>query len=211
MGLRNWYDDHILPRLVTCACAQKAIAERRAAVVPLARGKVFELGCGAGFNQPYYDAGTVTDFSGIDPNGRLLDEAWAQAHNRSWSVDIRQGWGEEIPFPSGAFDTVVSTYTLCSVAHPAQVIAELKRILKPDGMLLFLEHGRAPDAGVYRWQRRIEPLYRPLAGGCHLTRPVGGMLRASGLEVEPLGQGYLRKVPRILGWTEWGVARKRGG
>lgn len=211
MGLRNWYDDHILPRLITCACAQKAIAERRAAIVPLARGKVFELGCGAGFNQVFYDSAAVTDFAGIDPNGRLLDEARAQAHNRGWGVDIRQAWGEEIPFASGSFDTVVSTYTLCSVAHPGEVISELKRILKPDGLLLFLEHGRAPDVRVQKWQRRLEPLYRPLAGGCHLTRPVGGTLRAGGLEVEPLGHGYQRNVPRVLGWTEWGIARRRGG
>ena len=157
-----------------------------------------------------YDPAAVTEFVGIDPNGRLLDEARAKAHNRGWSVDIRQAWGEEIPFASGAFDTVVCTYTLCSVAHPPQVVAELKRILKPDGLLLFLEHGRAPDEAVYKWQRRIEPLYSPLAGGCHLTRPVGGTLRAAGLEVEPLGHGYQRRVPRALGWTEWGIARKRG-
>jgi SAM-dependent methyltransferase len=210
VGLRNWYDDRILPRLITCACGQKGIAEKRAAVVPLAEGKVFELGCGGGLNQPYYDSARVTSFSGIEPNGKLLDAARSQAHNRGWSTDIRQAWGEEIPFASGTFDTVVVTYTLCSVEHPARVVAELKRILKPDGKLLFLEHGRAPDASVYKWQRRIEPLWKPIGGGCHLTRPVGGSLRAAGLEVEPLGQGYIEKAPRPFGWMEWGVARKRG-
>lgn len=211
MSVRTWYDDHVLPRLITCACSQRAVAERRGAIVPLAEGRVFELGCGGGLNQPYYHSARVTEFAGIEPNGRLLGAARALAHNRGWDVDIRQAWGEDIPFPSGSFDTVVCTFTLCSVVHPPRVIAELRRVLRPGGQLLFLEHGRAPDPTIYQWQRRIEPFYRPLAGGCHLTRPVGGTLRAGGLDVEPLGQGYLRKAPRPLGWTEWGIARKRGG
>lgn len=210
MGLKAWYDDHVLPRLVTCACSQEAIAERRAAIVPLAEGRVFELGCGGGLNQPHYDSAKVSAFAGIDPNSRLLDATRRQARDRGWSVDIRQAPGEDIPFASGSFDTVVVTYTLCSVANPARVVSELKRVLKLGGRLLFCEHGRSPDLPVYTWQRRIEPLYRPLAGGCHLTRPIGGTLRAGGMEVEPLGQGYLRKTPRPFGWTEWGIAHKRG-
>lgn len=121
MGLKSWYDDHVLPRLVTWGCSQRAIAERRAAIVPLAEGRVFELGCGGGLNQPYYDSSKVTEFAGIDPNGRLLGTARALAHNRGWAVDIRQAWGEDIPFASGAFDTVVCTYTMCSVANPARL------------------------------------------------------------------------------------------
>ncbi len=210
MGLKSWYEDHILPRVITCACGQKGIAKRRAALIPLARGKVFEIGCGGGLNQPFYNSDTVTDFAGIEPNGRLLGAAREQAHNRGWGVDIRQAWGEEIPFPGSTFDSVVCTYTLCSVEHPARVVSELRRIMKPDGQLLFLEHGRAPDPAVYAWQRRIEPLWKPLGGGCHLTRPVGGSLRAAGLEVEPLGQGYLARAPRPFGWMEWGIARKHG-
>ena len=210
MGLRGWYDDHIMPRLVTCACGQKAVAAKRAAIVPLAEGKVFELGCGGGLNQPFYDRAKVTDFAGIDPNDRLLGAARALARGRGWNVDIRQAWGEDIPFASGSFDTAVVSYTLCSVENPARVVFELRRVLKPGGRLLFLEHGRAPDVAVYKWQRRIEPLYRPFAGGCHLTRPVGGTLRAGGLDVEPLGQGYLKNTPRPFGWMEWGIARKRG-
>lgn len=208
MALRGWYDEHVMPLLVTCACGQKAIARRRAAIVPLATGRVFEIGCGGGLNQPLYDGAKVTAFAGIEPNPRLLEAARRRARGLGWNADIRQAWGEAIPFPSGSFDTVVCTYTLCSVADPARVIAELKRLLAPEGQLLFLEHGRAPDPGVYRWQRLIEPLYRPLAGNCHLTRPVGGMLRAGGFGVEPLGQTYLERTPRPFGWMEWGIARK---
>lgn len=210
MGFKNWYEDTVLPRLVTCACGQEAVACRRAQIVPLAEGRVFEIGCGGGLNQRFYDSAKVTAFAGIEPNGRLLEAACEQAHNRGWPVDIRQAWGEEIPFASTSFDTVVCNLTLCSVAHPHEVIAELRRIMRPGGRMLFLEHGRAPDAGVYKWQRRLEPVWRPVGGGCHLTRPVGGNLRAGGLEVEPLGQGYVEKAPRPLGWMEWGIARKRG-
>ncbi|MEC7889877.1 MAG: class I SAM-dependent methyltransferase, partial [Pseudomonadota bacterium] len=121
---------------------------------------------------------------------------------------IRQGVGEDIPFPDGSFDTVVCTYTLCSVDDPTSVLSELRRILAQNGRLLFLEHGRAPDAAVARWQELIEPVWKPLAGGCHLTRPIGSALRAAGFAVEPLGQAYLKKAPKVMGWMEWGVARK---
>lgn len=210
MGLRNWYDRHVMPRLVTFACGQKAIEERRRALVPLAEGRVFELGCGGGLNQKLYDGERVSAFAGIDPHGRLLEDARAEARQRGWDADIRQASGENIPFADGSFDTVVCTYTLCSVNDPSKVLAELRRILRPGGRMLFLEHGRAPDAGVAKWQERIEPLWKRLAGGCHLTRQVGASLRGAGFEVEPLGQDYLRGAPRAMSWMEWGVARRAG-
>ncbi|WP_375289452.1 class I SAM-dependent methyltransferase [Qipengyuania sp.] len=208
--IKGWYDRHVMPRLVTCACSQDAIADRRAEIVPLASGRVFELGCGGGLNQPLYDREAVTLFAGIDPHEGLLRAARKRAAEIGWEHDLRQASGEDIPFADGSFDTVVCTYTLCSVDNPSRVISELSRILKPGGRLLFLEHGRAPDPAVYKWQKRIEPIWKPMAGGCHLTRPVGGSLRAAGLEVEPLGQMYLTQTPRPLGWMEWGIARKRG-
>jgi ubiquinone/menaquinone biosynthesis C-methylase UbiE len=210
VGLANWYDRHIMPRLITFACGQKGIEDRRRLIVPLATGKVFELGCGGGLNQRFYDRDAVTAFSGIDPHEALLETACETARKQGIPVDLRQGHGEDIPFSSGSFDTVLCTYTLCSVQDHARVLSELHRVLKPGGRLLFLEHGRAPERRVVEWQERIEPIWKPLAGGCHLTRPVGASLRAGGFEVEPLGQGYLEKAPRPMGWMEWGIARKRG-
>lgn len=208
--LRRFYDTYVMPRLIRCACSTGQVMKRRSLVVPLARGDVFELGCGGGINQQFYDTDAVSSYAGIDPHAGLLDNARAAAQAKGWPADIRQGVGEDIPFPAAQFDTVVCTFTLCSVDDPARVLSEMRRILRPGGVALFLEHGRAPDANVARWQDRIEPIWKPLAGGCHLTRPIGSAFRGAGFEVEPLGQGYLPKSPKFAMWNEWGVARKVG-
>lgn len=210
MPIKAWYDAHIMPRVITMACGQRAIEKRRRQVIPLAQGRVFELGCGGGLNQALYDGAKVTSFSGIDPHSKLLDGARERAKARGWEHDIREGRGEDIPFADSSFDTVVCTYTLCSVDDPVRVLEELRRILRPGGVLLFLEHGRAPDPEIARWQERIEPVWKPLAGGCHLTRPIGAALRGAGFDVEPIGQAYLPKAPKVMGWMEWGVARRVG-
>ncbi|QIQ85968.1 class I SAM-dependent methyltransferase [Erythrobacter sp.] len=211
MGLGQWYDRHVMPRLITCACSQGQVMKRRAGVVPLAKGDVFELGCGGGINHEFYDASAITSYAGIDPHEKLLDGAREAAREKGWSADIRQGRGEAIPFADASFDTVVCTFTLCSVDDPAQVLAELGRILRPGGQALFLEHGRAPDAGVAKWQDRIEPVWKRMAGGCHLTRPIGSAFRGAGFHVAPIGQGYTPQAPKFAGWMEWGAAIKPGG
>lgn len=208
MQLSEWWDEHGVPRVIRLACGMPAIMKLRAQIVPLAQGAVFELGCGGGINQPFYRAEAITRFAGIDPGGKLLDYARGAAAEKGWAADIRRGIGEDIPFADNSFDTAVCTYTLCSVQDQAQVVRELRRILKPGGRLLFLEHGRAPDAPVQRWQHRIEPYWKPIAGGCHLTRPITEAVRAGGFVVEPLGAQYLPKTPRAIGWNEWGVAIK---
>ncbi len=210
MGIRSWYDETIVPRIVRAGCGQEEVAELRKQVVPLAQGNVFEIGCGGGFNQEHYDRSRVTRFAGIDPNNALLDGAIARAAEMGWEADIRCARGEDIPFGDGAFDTAVCTYTLCSVDEQARVLSELRRILKPGGRLLFLEHGKAPDPGPQKWQRRIEPLWKRLMGNCHLSREIGGAIRGAGFEVEPIGQEYFPKMPRWAGWMEWGVARRVG-
>ena len=208
MGIRSWYDRTIMPRVITCACGQKEIDRLRARVVPLAQGDILEIGCGGGLNQRHYDQARVTSFAGVDPSRELREAAVARAKSRGWETDIRDGVAENIPFSDDRFDTVVCTYTLCSVDDHARALGEIRRVLKPGGTLLFLEHGHAPDSGPAAWQRRIEPVWKNLAGNCHLTRPVGAALASAGFAVEPAGQGYLPHARRFLGWMEWGTARK---
>lgn len=208
MGFGNWYEEHIVPRFIQCACSAPGIMKLREQVVPLASGAVFEIGCGGGINQQFYDRGRVTSFAGMDPSAKGLDYARAAAAEKGWAADIRPGFGEAIPFDDASFDSVVCTFTLCSVGDQAQTLKELRRILKPGGRLLYAEHGRAPDAGVQKWQDRIEPLWKRLAGGCHLTRPVNRAVDSAGFAVHAMGERYTPKVPRWAGWMEWGEAVK---
>ena len=208
MGFASWYDAHVVPRIIKCACSSPAIMKIREQVVPLASGKVFEIGCGGGINQQFYDPARVSGFSGMDPSEKGLDYAREAAASKGWQADIRQGFGEAIPFEDESFDCVVCTYTLCSVESQAQTVSELRRILKPGGRLLFAEHGGAPDASVRKWQGRIEPVWKKLAGGCHLTRPISSAIAQGGFALTPLGARYAPKTPRWAGWMEWGDAVK---
>ncbi len=210
MGMASWYDETVLPRLISLGCGCPGVSELRREVVPLARGRVFEIGCGGGFNQAFYDKRRVTGFAGIDPNIALLEKTRQQARANGWETEIREGRGEAIPFADGSFDSVVCTFTLCSVQDQAQTVRELRRVLRPGGRLIYLEHGRAPDPGPARWQRRIEPVWKRLAGNCHLTREIGSAFLRAGLEIEPLGQSYFDHAPRWAGWMEWGTARRPG-
>ena len=209
MGLAGWYEDKIVPRFLKCACASPAIMKLREKVVPLASGAVFEIGCGGGINQQLYDPARIRSYAGLDPSEKGLEFAREAAARRGWKADIRQGFGEAIPFPDNSFDTVVCTFTLCSVGSQAETIAELRRVLKPGGRLLYAEHGAAPDANVRKWQDRIEPVWKRLAGGCHLTRPVTSAIAAGGFDTHEAGERYAPKTPRWVGWMEWGEAIKR--
>lgn len=209
MGMAAWYEDKIVPHIIRCGCANAQIAALRAKIVPLAEGRVFEIGVGGGLNQPFYDQNRVTGFAGLDPSGKLLDFARRAAQARGWDGDIRQGVGEAIPFDGAQFDTVVCTFTMCSVQDQAQVLREMHRLLKPGGKLLFLEHGRAPDAGPAKWQRRIEPVWKALLGNCHLTREVAPAVARHGFAVAQVDHHYMPKTPRIAGFMEWGVGIKQ--
>ncbi len=208
MSLADWYGEHIVPRFIKCACSAPAIMALRENVVPLASGAVFEIGCGGGINQPLYDNSRIKSYAGLDPSAKGLEFARQAATRKGWQTDIRQGFGESIPFNDAAFDTVVCTYTLCSVENPVQTLSELRRILKPGGRLLFAEHGRAPDGAVQRWQDRIEPVWKKLAGGCHLTRPIVSTITAAGFALNMQGARYAPQTPKFAGWMEWGEAIK---
>ncbi|MDQ0463738.1 ubiquinone/menaquinone biosynthesis C-methylase UbiE [Caulobacter ginsengisoli] len=205
--MTSFYDRHIMPRLIGCACASKPVMKQRAKVVPRASGKVLELGIGGGLNLAFYDPARVDSVIGVDPSLELRDRAMAAPRPEGLKVEIREGVAEAMPFEDGEFDSVVCTFTLCSVHSPQKALAEAKRVLKPGGRFLFSEHGRSPDAGVAKWQDRVNPVWKALAGGCHLTRPVIASIAEAGFALGETDRMYLPGTPRIMGWAEWGEAR----
>lgn len=204
--MTNFWDRHVMPRLIGCACASKPIMKQRAKVVPKAEGRVLELGIGGGLNLPFYDPSRVDSVFGVDPSLELRERALAAPRPEGLRVEIREGVAEALPFEAASFDCVVCTFTLCSVQSPAGALAEARRVLKPGGRFLFAEHGLAPDAGVVRWQKRLEPAWKAIAGGCHLTRPITASIVGAGFAVATEAGMYLPGTPRALGWSEWGEA-----
>jgi SAM-dependent methyltransferase len=200
------YDRYVLPKLIGCACGSKPIERQRAKIVPLANGIVVDMGFGSGTNLPHYDAGKVTKIIAIEPNAAML------AHNRdAWRTDIEVeahvAGAEATGLTEASADSVVFTFALCTIPDAAGALAEARRILKPGGQLLFCEHGLAPDAKVAKAQRFIEPLWKVIAGGCHLTRNTQTLLLAGGFKCEQVEHMYLPGTPRFAGYNVWGIAR----
>ena len=204
--MASFYDRFILPRLLTAACSAPPMMKQRAKVIPHAQGRVLELGIGMGLNLGFYDPDKVTSVTGVDPAPELRAIAKAAPRSPRLKVSVEDGTAEALPFEAASFDTVVCTFTLCSVHGPAAALGEVRRVLKPGGTLLFCEHGLAPDAGVAKWQRWIEPVWKRIAGGCHLTRPVGSAIEAAGFRMQRIDTMYVPGTPRFAGWNEWGAA-----
>jgi len=200
------YDRFVLPVMLKCACSSPGIMKQRAKIVPLASGRVLELGIGMGLNLALYDANKVESVTGVDPAAELRAIAQAAPRDPALSVVVEDGTAEALPFDNASFDCVVCTFTLCSVQTPATALSEARRVLKPGGRFLYCEHGLAPDAGVAKWQRRIEPVWKRIAGGCHLTRPITTAIAAAGFSITRQDSMYIPKAPRFAGWSEWGEA-----
>ena len=207
--MASLYDRFVLPRLLKCACSAPPIMMQRQKIVPGAQGRVLELGIGMGLNLPFYDASRVESVTGVDPARELRAIAEAAPRDPRLTVRVEEGSAEALPFEAGSFDCVVCTFTLCSVRDPARALAEARRVLRPGGRLLYCEHGLSPEPGVARWQRRIEPIWKRIAGGCHLTRSVTTAIEAAGFNVARHDSMYLPRAPRFAGWNEWGEAVPR--
>jgi ubiquinone/menaquinone biosynthesis C-methylase UbiE len=201
----SFYGDRVLPHLLNLAMRHKELAAYRQRVVPAARGRVLEIGIGSGLNLPFYGAG-VDAVIGLDPSSPLLTMAQGQA-TAGAPVSMMQGTAEAIPLETASMDTVVTTWTLCSIPDVTAALAEMRRVLKPGGAALVVEHGRAPDAAVARWQDRLTPLWKPIAGGCHLNRKIDALIRDAGFAVTDLRAGYMRG-PRPFTFMYEGRAKR---
>lgn len=201
MGL---YQDRILPRLIDAVMRNDRLTPYRRRALSLAAGRVLEIGAGSGLNLPFYASG-VTEILCLDPHPKLLALARSKHCGIPWTVV--EGSAEAIPMDDASVDTVVSTWTLCSIDEVAQALGEARRVLKPGGRLLFVEHGLAPDAGVRRWQHRLTPAWRRMAGGCRLNRPILELVQQAGFDMAHLETGYM-EGPRPLSFTYEGRAHR---
>ena len=199
------YERFVLPRFIGCACGAKPIAKQRAKLVPRAYGVVVDMGFGSGTNLPFLDASKVEKVIAVEPSASML--AWKR---EDWRTDIVVeevvAGAEATGLPDACADTILFTYALCTIPDFAGALAEAKRLLKPGGQILFCEHGLAPDGDVARLQKRIEPVWKAIAGGCHLTRNTQTMLEQGGFLCAEVNDMYLPNTPRFAGYNVWGRA-----
>lgn len=203
--MANWYEHRILPHIIRLGCGCQLLSGLREPVVGQASGRVLELGFGAGANLPFYDPEMLSELVGVEPSEELRAMTAANPHAARLGVRLIDAVGENLPFGDASFDTVVCTFTLCTVTDVRRTLAEARRVLRPGGAFLFCEHGRADDAGVAKWQRRVEPIWKRMCGGCHLTRHISGVI-AEHFAIETCERGFLDKGLRIAGWMERGRA-----
>lgn len=202
----GFYDRFILPPLINMACGAAPIAKQRGKVVPGAKGVVLELGFGSGLNLPYYDRASVTRLYALEPSQGMLVRARKLAAASDLPVEILAETAEALSLAPGSVDTVLVTYSLCTIPDPASALEAARRALKPGGRLLFAEHGRAPDEAVRKTQARVEPIWKRIAGGCHLTRDIPALIQGAGFHFDKLETQYLPGTPGWAGYNYWGEA-----
>jgi ubiquinone/menaquinone biosynthesis C-methylase UbiE len=186
----GFYSDIILPRLCDLAMRNKQLVPFRERVIGAAEGRVLEIGVGSGMNLPFYRP-PVREVLALEPAPRLLIMARSASQASSMPVDFLEASAEAIPLDEHSVDTIVTTWTLCSIPQAATALAEMRRVLRPGGKLLFAEHGRAPDEGVRWWQDRLTPAWRRISGGCHLNRPIRTMIEGAGFRIDRIETGYI--------------------
>ena len=204
-----FYRNHVYPHLVDLLGNPKPIQKIREQLIPQAEGKVLEVGVGPGVNFPHYDPGKLEKLYALEPNLGMVQRAKKQGDHTQLDIEFVGLPGERIPLDDASVDTVVSTFTLCTIPDVAVAIQGVRRVLKPGGKFLFFEHGQSPDASVRRWQERTEPFFQWAFEGCHVTRDIPSLIREPGFEIEHMETGYLAPFPKCGSYCFWGIARPR--
>jgi ubiquinone/menaquinone biosynthesis C-methylase UbiE len=200
----GWYDRYVLPRVLEITCGTKPIRKQRQKVVPLAHGDVLEIGIGTALNVPFYEKAKIRRIVGVDPALQMHPLALRRIKASGLDVELVGLSAEKLPLEDRTFDSVVCTYSLCSIPNPAAALAEIRRVIRPGGKLLFSEHGVAPDESVRRWQRRLQPIWGSLGGGCSLSLDVPAVLEAAGFDSKTESR-YI-PGPRFSSYHYWGEA-----
>ncbi|TGN41658.1 class I SAM-dependent methyltransferase [Marinobacter confluentis] len=204
----SFYEDRILPHIINKACSMGQIMKLRSQLVPMAKGRVLEVGMGSAINMDFYDADQVEMVYGLEPSEGMRRKAQGNLARSPIRVEWLDLPGEQIPLADNSVDTVLLTFTLCTIADWKAALQQMWRVLEPGGELLFLEHGESPDEGVQKWQNRITPGWKKLAGGCHLNRNIADLIRQGGFEILELENLYVPGAPKIAGYIYKGRARK---
>ena len=202
----GFYENRILPRLIDMGCGAPPIAKQREKVVPRAEGRVLEIGMGSGLNIPFYDPSRVEFVWGLEPSDGMRRKAEARVAQAPFEIKWLSLPCEEIPLDDDSADTVLLTYTLCTIPDFRTALQQMRRVLKPGGRLLFSEHGAAPDEGVRKWQDRINPIWKLVAGGCNINRQIPKALEEAGFKIHELDTMYLPGTPKIAAFQYWGYA-----
>ncbi len=203
----GFYTDIILPRLCDLAMRNKRLVPFRERVVGAAEGRVLEIGVGSGRNLPFYRP-PVLEVLALEPAPRLVIMARGASRATNMPVSFLDASAEAIPLDEHSVDTVITTWTLCTIPQAATALAEMRRVLRPGGKLLFVEHGLAPDEGVRRWQDRLTPAWRCISGGCHLNRPIRSMIEGAGFRIDRIETGYM-PGPKPMSFMYEGSARPK--
>ena len=202
----SFYEDRVLPRMINIACSSKPTRKQREKIVPRAYGDVLEIGIGGGLNLPYYDRENVRKIFGLEPSDGMRRSAAKNIAASGLDVELIDLPGEQIPLDDNSVDSVLVTYTLCTIPDAVTALQGMRRVLKPNGRLFFCEHGKAPDDDVHKWQNRLNTGWRFFAGGCNMNRDIPALLRDGGFDIEDDNRMYIPGV-RALSYNFWGAAR----
>tara|TARA_B100000963_G_C22631843_1_gene675336 strand:- start:614 stop:1234 length:621 start_codon:yes stop_codon:yes gene_type:complete len=204
--IKKFYDNYVLPPLCDCCCSTKPVNYQRKKIVPNAYGNVLEVGIGSGLNFNYYNESKINQIVGLEPSEKLLEKAEKNTKNFNFDIKLIKGMAEDIQIESNSIDSVLLTYTLCTIADTEKALREIRRVLKSNGKIIFTEHGIAPDNNVKKWQNRINPVWKKLFGGCNLNKDIPKILLDAGFKIDYLEKMYLPSTPKIVGYNYWGQA-----
>ena len=204
--IKALYEKLLLPKLCDKCCGTKPINYQRNKVVPLAKGVVLEVGVGSGLNIPFYNKNNIEKIIGLDPSEELNVLAKKVANDNGIQIDFLINGAEDIALSDNSVDTILITYTLCTISDVNKSMSEMKRVLKSDGKFIFCEHGIAPDINIIKWQSRINPIWGIFFGGCNINRHIPKIITDGGFNITNINQMYLPSTPKIVGYNYWGEA-----